>query len=48
MLFAGAVSPLPIAETLEDPRWRPLMLGYRPGGAGPGPGGSGGLRRVRA
>ena len=26
MLFAGAVSPLPIAETLEDPRWRPLML----------------------
>jgi 2-dehydropantoate 2-reductase len=26
MLFAGAVSPLSIAETLEDPRWRPLML----------------------
>jgi hypothetical protein len=26
MLFAGAVSPLPIAETLEDPHWRPLML----------------------
>jgi 2-dehydropantoate 2-reductase len=26
MLFAGAVSDLSIAETLEDPRWRPLML----------------------
>jgi 2-dehydropantoate 2-reductase len=26
MLFAGAVSPLSIAESLEDPRWRPLML----------------------
>jgi 2-dehydropantoate 2-reductase len=26
MLFAGAVSPLSIAGTLEDPRWRPLML----------------------
>jgi 2-dehydropantoate 2-reductase len=26
MLFAGAVSPLSIADTLEDPRWRPLML----------------------
>jgi len=26
MLFAGAVSPLSIAETLEDPRWQPLML----------------------
>jgi 2-dehydropantoate 2-reductase len=26
MLFAGAVSPLSIVETLEDPRWRPLML----------------------
>ena len=26
MLFAGAVSPLSIAETLADPRWRPLML----------------------
>ena len=26
MLFAGAVSPLSIAETLEGPRWRPLML----------------------
>jgi 2-dehydropantoate 2-reductase len=26
MLFAGAVSPLSIAETLEDARWRPLML----------------------
>ena len=25
MLFAGAVSPLPIADTFEDPRWRPLM-----------------------
>ena len=27
MLFAGAVSDLSIAATLEDPRWRPLMLG---------------------
>jgi hypothetical protein len=26
MLFAGAVSPLSIAQTLEDPRWQPLML----------------------
>ncbi|HEY1641901.1 MAG TPA: amidase family protein [Streptosporangiaceae bacterium] len=26
MLFAGAVSPLSIAESLEDPRWQPLML----------------------
>jgi 2-dehydropantoate 2-reductase len=26
MLFAGAVSDLSIAATLEDPRWRPLML----------------------
>jgi 2-dehydropantoate 2-reductase len=26
MLFAGAVSDLSIAGTLEDPRWRPLML----------------------
>jgi 2-dehydropantoate 2-reductase len=26
MLFAGAVSDLSIAETLEDPRFRPLML----------------------
>ena len=26
MLFAGAVTDLSIAETLEDPRWRPLML----------------------
>jgi 2-dehydropantoate 2-reductase len=26
MLFAGAVSDLSIAQTLEDPRWRPLML----------------------
>jgi 2-dehydropantoate 2-reductase len=26
MLFAGAVSPLSIAELLEDPRWRPLLL----------------------
>jgi 2-dehydropantoate 2-reductase len=27
MLFAGAVSDLSIADHLEDPRWRPLMLG---------------------
>lgn len=26
MLYAGAVSDLAIADTLEDPRWRPLML----------------------
>ena len=26
MLYAGAVSDLPIADSLEDPRWRPLML----------------------
>jgi 2-dehydropantoate 2-reductase len=26
MLFAGAVSDLSIADHLEDPRWRPLML----------------------
>jgi hypothetical protein len=26
MLYAGAVSDLSIADTLEDPRWRPLML----------------------
>ena len=26
MLFAGAVSPLSIADSLADPRWRPLML----------------------
>lgn len=26
MLFAGAVSDLTIAETLRDPKWRPLML----------------------
>ena len=27
MLFAGATSDLSIADHLEDPRWRPLMLG---------------------
>ncbi|MGH7610457.1 MAG: amidase family protein [Candidatus Dormibacteria bacterium] len=27
MLYAGAVSDLAIADTLEDARWRPLMLG---------------------
>jgi 2-dehydropantoate 2-reductase len=27
MLYAGAVSDLSIADSLEDPRWRPLMLG---------------------
>jgi len=26
MLYAGAVSDLSIADSLEDPRWRPLML----------------------
>ncbi|HLN70422.1 MAG TPA: amidase family protein [Streptosporangiaceae bacterium] len=26
MLYAGAVSDLPIADSLADPRWRPLML----------------------
>ncbi len=26
MLYAGAVSDLTIADSLEDPRWRPLML----------------------
>jgi len=26
MLFAGAVSPLSIADSLADPRWQPLML----------------------
>lgn len=26
MLYAGAVSDLAIADTLEDPRWQPLML----------------------
>ncbi len=26
MLYAGAVSDLSIADTLEDPRWQPLML----------------------
>ena len=43
MLFAGAVSDLSIAETLEDPRWRPLHAGHRPGGAGPGPGAAAGF-----
>ena len=27
MLYAGAVSDLSIADSLEDPQWRPLMLG---------------------
>jgi 2-dehydropantoate 2-reductase len=27
MLYAGAVSDLSIADSLESPRWRPLMLG---------------------
>jgi len=27
MLYAGAVSELSIADSLEDPAWRPLMLG---------------------
>ena len=27
MLYAGAVSDLSIADSLEDPAWRPLMLG---------------------
>jgi 2-dehydropantoate 2-reductase len=27
MLYTGAVSDLSIADSLEDPRWRPLMLG---------------------
>ncbi|GII55977.1 hypothetical protein Pth03_43660 [Planotetraspora thailandica] len=27
MLYAGAVSDLSIADSLEDPKWRPLMLG---------------------
>jgi 2-dehydropantoate 2-reductase len=26
MLYAGSVSDLPIADSLEDPKWRPLML----------------------
>jgi hypothetical protein len=26
MLWAGAVSDLPIADSLEDPKWQPLML----------------------
>ena len=27
MMYAGAVTDLSIADSLEDPRWRPLMLG---------------------
>jgi ketopantoate reductase len=47
MLYAGAVSDLSIADSLEDPRWRPLMLAIarevlaqarQPGHAPAGPG----------
>ena len=48
MMYAGAVSDLSIADSLVDPRWRPLMLGVAREVLAQAPVAPAGIRRLRA